>query len=67
MLCGISSAPAALPPIIDAHIHTEPVPPTGSRPINCGSELQEFARRDGREHFTIDDVRSRCDKILYAR
>ena len=66
MLCGISSAPAAPPPIIDVHIHAEPVPATGPRPINCGSELQEFAPRDGREHFTIDDVRSRCDKILYA-
>jgi predicted TIM-barrel fold metal-dependent hydrolase len=55
------------PPIIDVHIHAEPVPPAGvPRPTNCGSVLQEFAPRNGRAEFNIEEVRSHCDKVLVA-
>jgi uncharacterized protein len=73
ILCSLMSAAAwcapAEPslPIIDVHIHAERVPPEGvPRPINCGSELQEFAPLDGRAKFGGNDVRSHCDKVLVA-
>ena len=51
-------------PVIDVHLHSG----NGIRnkQTNCGGDLQEFAPRDGRATFGVNDVRSLCNNILVA-
>jgi len=64
---SVAGQPVLPLPIIDAHVDAARVPPsTDPRPINCGSKLQEFAPRDGRAKFNVNQVRSYCDRVLTA-
>ena len=47
-------------PVIDAHLHSSWRP----NQVNCDGDLQEFAPRDGRATFNVNEVRSLCNHIL---
>lgn len=69
MACGVLLASttgyaqkAKNEPIIDAHLHAM----WFGKAVNCSGDLQEWRPRDASPTFTVDEVRSLCNRIVEA-